>query len=455
MTDSTTPNFNLILPAGNRRNWTDLANGNFRIIDALIATYVAVSNLQGLWTNNTEYEVGDNVIDETSGVVYTAQVEHVSSSAPTTFIQERAAHSTYWTTFAVAARNRGTWATATAYALNDFVLADGTKYAMCISPHTSGANFTADLALGRWTVLIDLSSAGSLVLPTLSGLVDADKIVITNSSGVAYSIAAIVDKVSLFIAAGLAPTASPALTGVPTAPTVAAESNDTSIATANYADRAVRNIAIRRQVFDVTGTYTPDSKLIYAIAEAWGAGGGGGGATSAVGVVGVGGGGGAGSYSNIALSPAQIGASKAVTIGAFGAAGAAGNNAGGNGGDTSLGALLVAKGGTGGAGSAGAVGGTLSAGGLGGIAGTGDITTTGMSGGSGGASGAFIVSGHGGSTSIGGGGNGVMSPTNAPGISGTGKGSGGSGATSSAGSGAVGGGTGQGGRVVVTEICYG
>lgn len=183
----TTPNFALSLPPADRRNWTDIANGNFTLIDAIMATFVAVHNLKGIWTNNTVYLVGDNVIDEDSGVVWTNQIQHTTASAPGTFLNERTAQPTYWTTFSVAASNRGAWATGTSYNLNDFVV-NGSQYAVCIAAHTSGVTFAADLALGRWSVLVDLSAAGSLVLPILAGAGDANKFAAVNASGTAYII---------------------------------------------------------------------------------------------------------------------------------------------------------------------------------------------------------------------------------------------------------------------------
>lgn len=449
--NGSTPNFALVLPYGNRQNWTDLANGNFRTIDALLATFVSVTNLKGLWTNNTAYIVGDNVVDETAGVVYTALVANTSSSPPTTFVEERAAHPTYWTTFAVAARSRGVWQTATAYSLNDFVLADGTKYAMAIAAHTSGASFTTDLAAGKWTVLIDLSTAGSLVLPVLSGAADANKIVMTDSGGTSYIINSVATLASLLNAAGLATLANPAFTGNPSGPTQAAEDNDTSLATTQYADRAVRNLVIRRQVFIASGTYTPHPKLIYCDIMTLGCGGGGAGTANqaAANAASGGGGGGAGSVSRVSASAATIGASQTVTIGAAGTAGAAGANNGGNGGDASVGVLCIGKGGTGGT----SVGGK---GGLGGIAGTGDDTSTGQNGFS-----QIILnnvagegSAFGGSSPHGGGGF-PGNTTTGTGNAGTGNGSGGGGGISFNNNGAWAGGAGTVGKVVIIEYCYG
>lgn len=446
-----TPNFALALPYGNRQNWTDLNNGNFRILDALIATYVNVANLQGLWTNNTEYTVGQNVIDETSGVVYTAQVDHTSASPPATFAEERTDHPTYWLTFAVAARNRGAWQTATAYSLNDFVIADGTKYAVCIQAHTSGANFDVDAAAGKWDILIDVSTAA--VLPVLSGGVDANKTLMADSGGNAYVLNSVATLMGLLITAGLAPLNSPALTGTPTsATTPAAENNSNPLATTQYADRAVRNTVIRRQTFAVTGTYTPHAKMIYCDIECWGGGGGGGGIANP-GSRSFAAGGGAGSYSRIAVTAATIGVSKAATVGAAGTAGAAGNNNGGAGGDTSIGTICVGKGGSGGTGSPGGV---VVQGGAGGIAGTGDVTSVGEDGMSGAViNGGNSETGFGGSSSLGSGGSRRAASIQEDGQPATGRAAGGGGGRSDTAGGNQAGGVGTAGFIVITEYCYG
>lgn len=117
----------------------------------------------------------------------------------------------------------------------------------------------------------------------------------------------------------------------------------TSMAGASTVSRVVQ------QVFTGSGTYTPTAGMLYCIAEAVGAGGGGGGAKSAVGKGNGAGGGGAGEYARSRFTAAQIGASKAVVIGAGGAAGTSGPTAGSNGTATTLGTtLLVANGGNGG-----------------------------------------------------------------------------------------------------------
>ena len=153
-------------------------------------------------------------------------------------------------------------------------------------------------------------------------------------------------------------------------------------------------------VFTGDGTYTPHAAMLYCRVRAVGGGGGGGAVTATISAAG---GGGAGGYAEGTFTRAQIGASKAVTMGTAGSAGSSGGN-GGNGGDTSLGTLLIAKGGLGGIGDGGTLPPATHHGGLGGVAGTGDLTSAGQAGGMGFSDGVSAMSGAGGSSQFGGGG---------------------------------------------------
>src|SRR5712664_1732039 len=186
--DTLTPNAKLSLIFPTRVNWSDAANGNFKLLDAIIGTYFTVTNLRGIWTNSTAYTKGDSAVDTISSSIYTAAINNISSPAPTTFVQERTNHPTFWTPFSTAANNRGAWSgPGTVYGVNNFVVA-GSKYAICLVSHTSTASFDAYVASGKWSVLVDLSAVGSLVLPVFGGIGDANKLVTTNGVGGAYII---------------------------------------------------------------------------------------------------------------------------------------------------------------------------------------------------------------------------------------------------------------------------
>lgn len=219
-----------------------------------------------------------------------------------------------------------------------------------------------------------------------------------------------------------------------------------------YSDTKVKTV--KQQKFTASGTYTPSTGMLYCISEATGGGAGGGSAASSAGQIAGGGGGGGGSTSRAVLTAAQIGASKAVTIGAGGAGGAAGTNNGTAGGDTSLGVLCIGKGGSAGT---GAASGNGTAGGAGGVAGTGDDVPTGGAGsdGFGGAittvlsiggagGGSFYGSGAGATSAVGG--------ASKTGNSATVYGGGGAGGAAYNGTNAAGG-PGKDGYVRITEFC--
>lgn len=236
--------------------------------------------------------------------------------------------------------------------------------------------------------------------------------------------------------------------------------SDTLSASANGSDIANKsgfrtNIgtfgSVKVQKFTATGTYTPTAGMLHCIIEAVGGGGGGSGMQGATSCVMIGGAGGAGGYSRKYATASDIGASKAVTIGAAGTAGAAGDSIGGTGGDTSVGTLCIAKGGSGGSG-----GNTTNFGGAGGVAGTGDVASPGAPGGGGlyaTVNSINFPSQPGASTLFGAGGSSQNATANAAGRAATGFGSGGAGAVMNNSTSALAGGAGAPGLVIITEYC--
>jgi len=183
-----TPNLKLERVPANSVAWTDRMNTNMTLIDATVGAYFALQNLQGPWENSHAYGVGETVVDVESATVWQCQVAHTSSMLPTTFAEDRVAYSTYWTVYSSPARARGAWTgPGTSYSINDFVVS-GAQYAVCISSHISSAAFATDVALARWSVIIDLSLVGSQVLPVPGGVPDANKFTVTNPNGNGYTI---------------------------------------------------------------------------------------------------------------------------------------------------------------------------------------------------------------------------------------------------------------------------
>ncbi len=206
---------------------------------------------------------------------------------------------------------------------------------------------------------------------------------------------------------------------------------------------AAGGVAIKRQIFTASGSYTPSAGLLYAEVEVLGAGGGAGGSPAAFPR---GGGGGAGAYSMSVLGAAAIGAAQTVTIGAGGAGGAAGANPGSAGGASSFGTLVTANGGSGGDSST-TLGSYLCAGGQGGAAATGDIAIAGNNGGFSGDYNGVVDVGIGANSKYGAGG--ATASATAAGANGAGYGAGGCGSIGAS----LAGGNGSGGLVIVTEYC--
>lgn len=149
--------------------------------------------------------------------------------------------------------------------------------------------------------------------------------------------------------------ASPAFTGVPTAPTPAAGDNSLKLATTAFVGAAVAGVGVPKRVtITSTQAWTIPPEWRGKIVDVFLLGGGGGGGGAAGGADnwggGGGGGGGAGEWKRVLVQLPDA-ATLPVTIGTGGSGGANGGDVGGNGGAggvTSLGALVSVSGGLGG-----------------------------------------------------------------------------------------------------------
>jgi hypothetical protein len=138
----------------------------------------------------------------------------------------------------------------------------------------------------------------------------------------------------------------------------------------------VTKINIQRVTASGAGTYTPTTGMKYVIVRAQAGGAGGGGAATTSAQSSQGGGGGGGEYIEALFTTAQIGASKAFSIGAGGAGGISGTGNGAVGGNTTFNTtFIITTGGSGGQTPAAAAGVSLQ--GFGGIGGTGGSVSTG------------------------------------------------------------------------------
>lgn len=158
---SFTPNLNLELVPFDDSPWHEREHNNWRIVDAIIGTYLNSIRIKGIWQNSTEYVRGDRVVDPDSGSVWSCLVPHISSASGT-FAEERAANPTYWRETSVVATDRGEWQPNTDYFIGDYVYS-GYKFAHCNVDHTSGTSFEEDI--NYWYILFDVE-------PTYIHLID-------------------------------------------------------------------------------------------------------------------------------------------------------------------------------------------------------------------------------------------------------------------------------------------
>lgn len=204
---------------------------------------------------------------------------------------------------------------------------------------TVGRNISAPLG----------DSATSLVLPTPA--LRASKLLGFDASGNVIIVAG--SSGGTIISAPMIPVVQ--AVSVAAALALLGGASSSSVAASIAALSAITFQTINIQRFTSNGTYTPSAGMICAIVEMCGGGGATGGAAA---------GGntspsaGSGAYLKALVTAAQIGASKAVTIGAAGVAGASGSNTTGTAGTaTSLGSLLSCAGGLGTTGNSGTVAG--------------------------------------------------------------------------------------------------
>ena len=140
-----TVNFKFLLETLDKIPWIKANHENWQEVDAVLARYTAVNNIQGVWDNSTAYSVGDRLVDGDLGTIWSCVVAHTSAGGSTTFATDRTTNPSFWENFTVDQAALGQWVTDTAYSINDFVF-DGNIYAVAIVDHTSAATFAADSA---------------------------------------------------------------------------------------------------------------------------------------------------------------------------------------------------------------------------------------------------------------------------------------------------------------------
>ncbi len=137
--------------------WHNAEWDNWDAIDTLLNS-AGLTNVSGVWTNNTLYTVGQRLIDADEGSIWICAVGHTSASSGL-FAADRIANPTYWTAFSTLPNYRGAWTTATAYLPGDIVVVSTYAYYYCVASHTSSALFATDSS--KWTLVFDATAAVS------------------------------------------------------------------------------------------------------------------------------------------------------------------------------------------------------------------------------------------------------------------------------------------------------
>lgn len=178
-----TPNFAFELPAFDKAPWNQLINDNWSIIDAVMARFVAINNVKGVWQNATAVVVDDTYIDNVDGTLYRVLVAHTTASTGT-FSADRAKNTANWILATTTVTDAGTWTAAKAYSANQFVV-DGNRFGITTTAYTSSTTYDLDVAAGDIITLADLTtpvnaaatsataaavSAASVDLPTIVAL---------------------------------------------------------------------------------------------------------------------------------------------------------------------------------------------------------------------------------------------------------------------------------------------
>lgn len=94
---TTTPNFGIDVPPFDKKFFQEEYYNFLFGFDSLLAEYIRVINLKGLWNNSTSVVVGDKYIDATDGTIWEVAVAHSTAGTPTTFSTDRTNNPTYWT----------------------------------------------------------------------------------------------------------------------------------------------------------------------------------------------------------------------------------------------------------------------------------------------------------------------------------------------------------------------
>lgn len=157
-----TANYNFNLIDFDKIPWGDEDHNNWHVVDALLARFLAISNIKGVWENALAVTVGERYIDYDLDTIYEVLVSHTTPSTGT-FSASRSAVSTNWQSVTVDATNKGLYVQDTVYNPNDFVVNSG-RYGIVQNIYTSDntqattiLSYDTDVTAGNILTLIDAS----------------------------------------------------------------------------------------------------------------------------------------------------------------------------------------------------------------------------------------------------------------------------------------------------------
>jgi hypothetical protein len=160
--NNTTASFNFNLTDFDKIPWHTEQHNNWHLVDAVMARFLAISNVKGVWENALAVVVGDRYIDSDLDTIFEVLIAHTSPSTGT-FAASRLAVSANWQSVTVDATNKGTYAQGTSYNPNDFVVDSG-RYGIVQNAYTSDnteatttLSYDADVTAGNILTLIDAS----------------------------------------------------------------------------------------------------------------------------------------------------------------------------------------------------------------------------------------------------------------------------------------------------------
>jgi len=153
---SNTTNFKFNIIDFDKIPWHTDEHNNWHLADALLARYLNVSNVQGVWQNAVAVTVSQRYIDSATDTIWEVLIAHTTPSTGT-FAASRTAVPENWQSVTIEVTAKGQWLTATSYNPNDFVF-DASRYGVVQNTYTSGATYNADVTAGNIATLVDVSS---------------------------------------------------------------------------------------------------------------------------------------------------------------------------------------------------------------------------------------------------------------------------------------------------------